>query len=165
MTAPFRSSPMEVRGEWIDHNGHLNMAYYNVLFDRCIDEIHEALGLGAGYRRVTDASTFTAEAHVVYLRELHQGDTVHVTCQILDADKKRIHSYLELTHAANGVLSAVSEQLHLHVDLKTKRVVPFPQDITDRIAAMTKAHRNLSWPHYIGRIIGIAGRKSGKVPN
>ena len=25
---PFLSSPMEVRPEWIDYNGHLNMAYY-----------------------------------------------------------------------------------------------------------------------------------------
>ena len=32
--APFVSSVMRVEPGWIDYNGHLNMAYYNVLFDR-----------------------------------------------------------------------------------------------------------------------------------
>ena len=32
--APFMSSVMEIIPEWIDYNGHLNMAYYNVLFDQ-----------------------------------------------------------------------------------------------------------------------------------
>jgi len=30
--APFVSSLMRVEPGWIDYNGHLNMAYYNVLF-------------------------------------------------------------------------------------------------------------------------------------
>jgi len=160
MTAPFKSTVMVVKDDWIDYNGHLNMAYYNVLFDLCVDEVHEALGLGAEYRQKADASTFTAEAHVVYLRELNQGDRVYVTCQIVDADEKRIHSFLELYHAGQGYLSAVSEQLHLHVDMKTKRVAPFPQEITDRIAAMALAHSPLPRSRYIGRMIGMGSRKS-----
>ena len=43
--APFVSSLMEVEPAWIDYNGHLNMAYYNVLFDRAVDEVFELLGL------------------------------------------------------------------------------------------------------------------------
>src|SRR5581483_4255019 len=35
---PFVSSVMRVEPAWIDYNGHLNMAYYNVLFDRAVDE-------------------------------------------------------------------------------------------------------------------------------
>ena len=37
--APFVSSVMRVEPQWIDYNGHLNVAYYNVLFDRAVDEI------------------------------------------------------------------------------------------------------------------------------
>ena len=36
--APFRSSVTLVRPEWIDYNGHMNMAYYGVLFDEAADE-------------------------------------------------------------------------------------------------------------------------------
>ncbi|HSL79735.1 MAG TPA: thioesterase family protein, partial [Pseudolabrys sp.] len=39
--APFVSSLMHVEPQWIDYNGHLNMAYYNVLFDRAVDEVYE----------------------------------------------------------------------------------------------------------------------------
>ena len=35
---PFRASIMQIEPQWIDYNGHLNMAYYNVMFDRAIDE-------------------------------------------------------------------------------------------------------------------------------
>ena len=47
--APFVSSIMRVEPTWIDYNGHLNMAYYNVLFDRAVDEAYELLGIGLDY--------------------------------------------------------------------------------------------------------------------
>ncbi|HEX2509407.1 MAG TPA: thioesterase, partial [Microvirga sp.] len=31
--APFVSSTMRVEPSWIDYNGHMNLAYYHVLFD------------------------------------------------------------------------------------------------------------------------------------
>ena len=49
--APFVSSVMTVEPAWIDYNGHLNMAYYNVLFDRAVDEAFELLGCGLDYVR------------------------------------------------------------------------------------------------------------------
>ncbi len=76
--APFVSSLMKVEPAWIDYNGHLNMAYYNVLFDRAVDEVFELLGCGADYVK-KGFSTFTAEVHVRYLRELKEGDPVRVT--------------------------------------------------------------------------------------
>ena len=70
--APFVSSVMTVEPAWIDYNGHLNMAYYNVLFDRAVDEVFELLGCGADYVK-KGFSTFTAEVHVRYLRELKKA--------------------------------------------------------------------------------------------
>lgn len=35
--APFLSSVMQIEPQWIDYNGHLNMALYNVMFDRAVD--------------------------------------------------------------------------------------------------------------------------------
>ena len=59
--APFVSSVMQVEPAWIDYNGHLNMAYYNVLFDRAVDEVYELLGLGLDYLKVRRHSTFMTE--------------------------------------------------------------------------------------------------------
>ena len=47
--APFVSSVMTIEPQWIDYNGHLNVAYYNVLFDRAVDEVYELIGLGPAY--------------------------------------------------------------------------------------------------------------------
>src|SRR5690606_6932166 len=98
MTAPFVSSGMEVEKDWIDYNGHLNMAYYNVIFDRGADEAAAVLGLGADYAKERKFTTYTAEIHVCYVRELHLGDKVTVTFHLLDHDEKRLHAYQEIRH-------------------------------------------------------------------
>src|SRR5205807_10665149 len=94
--APFVSSVMRVEPGWIDYNGHLNMAYYNVLFDRAVDEAYELLGIGVSYVEKRRRSFFTAEVHLRYLRELHAGDAVRVTFQLLDYDAKRVHYFEQL---------------------------------------------------------------------
>lgn len=156
--APFVSSPMRVEGGWIDYNGHLNMAYYNVLIDRSVDEAFALVGLGPEYVKERGHSFFTAEAHVRYLRELKAGETVRTTVRLIDYDEKRIHFFAELYHAQEGWMSATSEQLALHVDMKSKKVAPFPDDVLDRLAAMKAAHAALPAPEGIGRKIGMARR-------
>src|SRR6266487_2035472 len=100
--APFVSSLMRVEPGWIDYNGHLNMAYYNVLFDRAVDEAFELIGCGLDYVKSRKQTCFTAEVHVRYLRELHAGDPVRVTFQLLDYDAKRMHFFEQHFHADAG---------------------------------------------------------------
>lgn len=153
-TAPFVSRAMEVEKDWIDYNGHLNMAYYNVIFDRGGDEAAETMGLGPDYARTRRLTTYTAEIHVCYVRELHLGDKVTVSFQLLDHDDKRLHAYQEIRHA-DGWLAATSESLTLHVDMNGPRVTPFPADVLARIEAMRAAHSALPRPERAGRSIGI----------
>lgn len=152
--APFVSSVMEIQKDWIDYNGHMNMAYYIVLFDRCADEAYELLGLGPDYVTRRRHSTFTAEFHVCYLRELHLGDRVTCTFQLLDHDEKRFHIYQELRHV-EGWLAATGETLALHVDMSGPKVAPFPPDIVAKLESMQTAHRALARPERAGRSIGI----------
>src|SRR5215475_12152953 len=58
-----------------------------------VDEAFELLGCGLDYVRTRRHSCFTAEVHVRYLRELHAGDPVRVTFQLLDYDQKRMHYF------------------------------------------------------------------------
>src|SRR6266576_2130947 len=115
--APFLSSLMQIEPQWIDYNGHLNMAYYNVMFDRAIDELWLKLGIGPGYMRERQGSTFTAECHVRYLREIHLGDPLQVSILLVGADEKRLHTFEELRHASEGWLSATSENMTIHIDM------------------------------------------------
>ncbi len=156
--APFVSSLMRVEPAWIDYNGHLNMAYYNVLFDRTVDEVYEVLGIGLDYLKATHHSTFTAEVHVRYLRELREDDPVRVTFQLLDFDSKRIHYFERLLHADEGWISATSENMTLHVDMAAKKVAPFPDTVMRSLAAMKAAHAHLPVPEGAGRNIKMPGK-------
>jgi acyl-CoA thioester hydrolase len=154
--APFVSSVMRVEPQWIDYNGHLNMAYYNVLFDRAVDETYALIGVGADYAASRRQSIFTAEVHVRYLRELHAGDAVRVTFQLIDYDAKRLYYFEQLFHAADGWVSATSENLSLHVDMASKKTAAFPQEVMARLAQMKASHALLPVPEAAGRRIGMA---------
>jgi acyl-CoA thioester hydrolase len=156
--APFVSSVMRVEPHWIDYNGHLNMAYYNVLFDRAVDETYELIGVGADYVAKRQQSIFTAEVHVRYLRELHAGDPVRVTFQLLDYDAKRLHYFEQLFHAEEGFVSATSENLSLHVDMTSKKTATFPCEVMARLADMKASHALLPVPEAAGRRIGMPAR-------
>ncbi|GGH27357.1 thioesterase [Alsobacter metallidurans] len=156
--APFVSSTMRIEPGWIDYNGHLNMAYYNVLFDRAVDEAFAMVGLGEDYVRERRASYFTAECHVQYKRELRLEDPVRATIQLLDFDEKRLHVYMELRHASEFWLSATSENMMLHVDLDSRKVAPFPADVFASLAIMKAAHSGLPHPEALGRVIGMPAR-------
>ena len=47
-------SPLElyantVPADWIDYNGHMNVAYYVLAFDQATDEFFDYLGIGNSY--------------------------------------------------------------------------------------------------------------------
>jgi acyl-CoA thioester hydrolase len=156
--APFLSSIMQIERQWIDYNGHLNMAYYNVMFDRAIDELWLKLGIGPGYMKERHRSTFTAECHVRYLREIHLGDPVQVSILLVAADEKRLHTFEELRHATEGWLSATSENMTIHIDMNARKTAPFPPDIRARIDALVHAHRTVARPEGIGRKVAMPSK-------
>jgi acyl-CoA thioester hydrolase len=155
---PFRASVMQIEPQWIDYNGHLNMAYYNVLFDRAVDELWLKIGIGPEYMKTRGGSTFTAECHVRYLREIHLGDPAQVSILLVEADDKRLHTFKELRHATEGWLSATSENMTIHMDMAARKTAPFPPDIRARVAALAQAHSGYPRPDAIGRKVAMPVR-------
>jgi acyl-CoA thioester hydrolase len=149
---------MRVEPQWIDYNGHLNMAYYNVLFDRAVDEVYEPLGLGPDYLKQHSHSTMVVETHLRYLREVGTSDPLRVTVQLLDYDAKRIHLFEQLLHATENWVSATSESMTLHVDMTAKKVAPFPESVMRALARMKAAHAQLPRPDGAGRKITMPGK-------
>src|SRR3977135_650823 len=156
--APFVSSVLPVEPAWLAYNGHLNMAYYNVMFDRAVDELWLKLGIGPGYLKARQGSTFTAECHVRYLREIHLGDPVQVSILLIAADQKRLHTFEELRHATEGWLSATSENMTIHIDMTARKTPPSPSDIRARIDALANAHKSVARPEGIGRKVAMPSR-------
>ncbi|MFP6836816.1 MAG: thioesterase family protein [Pseudomonadales bacterium] len=144
-----------VQEAWIDYNGHMNMAFYNLVFDQCLDFVFDQLGIGAAYVKTEGGSCFTREIHVNYLAELSLGDPIRVTFQLLGWDAKRLHYFEEMYHAEEGYLAATSEQLALHVDMASRKTAPFPDEICSRLGQLMESHRGLNVPDQVGHVIGI----------
>lgn len=155
--APYISRVLDIEKDWIDYNGHLNMAYYNVLFDRASDEVSAWLGMGPDYAKACRLTTYTAEIHVCYVRELRLGDRVTIAHQLLDHDEKRLHAF-QAMHHVGGWLAATCESMTLHVDMNGPKVAPFPPDVMEKIEALAKAHASLPRSEQAGRSIAIRRR-------
>ena len=153
MPQPFTSSLMPIKPEWIDFNGHLNMAYYNVLFDVACDEVYETIGFGPGYQK-TGFTTYVAEFHVCYLQELKLGDEVRVTFQVVGFDEKRIHTYQEIWHR-DGWCAATAEGMVLHVDQSGPKVATMPQHILDQIKHHHTPLKDMPDEARVGRRSGL----------
>ncbi|MEO1593854.1 MAG: thioesterase family protein [Pseudomonadota bacterium] len=141
--------------EWIDINNHMNVAYYMLAFDYGIDALWHGFGLSDEYRDDTGSSTFAVEAHIRYLKELVADEGFVVCARILAWDDKRLHQFQYLFDAATGALSATCEWLHLHVDLGTRRVSPWPERLIEGIAAHPASAVAGDWPEATGRQIKV----------
>ncbi len=146
-----------IRPDWIDSNGHMNLAYYIVIFDQGLDLAFDAIDIGIDYRRRTGTSTFSAETHTRYLREVTEGDTVRVTSRLLAVNSKRLHWFQEMHDLESGKIAAALEQMNLHIDMRTRRVAPWPAAKLAALQAIARADTR-PIPADIGRRIAMPGR-------
>jgi len=154
------SGPVEIHAErvqpgWIDYNGHMNVAYYFLVFDHATDALLDHVGIDEAYRRRTGCSVFTLEGHITYEREVKEGDPLRITTQVLDHDARFLHYFHRMYHADEEYLAATNELLILHVDLAGPKGVPVPEEVHGRIAEIADAHASLPVPDQAGRRIRI----------
>jgi acyl-CoA thioester hydrolase len=141
--------------EYIDPNGHMNVGYYSVLFDKALDLPWEILGLGYASIKASGRSSFALETHVTYQRELHEGDPLDFTFQLLDFDPKRIHYFMTMLHARERWLAATSESISICIDMTTRRSTTWPDDRIAHLRVLHIAHLQRPRPPEVGRSIGI----------
>ena len=155
LNVPIVCPTMQVDDAWIDYNGHMNMAYYLLIFDRCLDFVYDHLNIGEAYVKASGGSCFSREIQVNYLQELVAGDPVRVTFQLMDYDEKRLHFFQHMYPAQDEYLAATSEQLALHVDVNLRRTTPLPASVQKRLNELMQTHKTLPTPEQAGSHIGI----------
>lgn len=153
--APLEFAERKVLPEWIDFNGHMNVAYYLYAFDRCVDDMYNRLRVGPDHIAATGRSVFTLEAHINYLREAVEGDPLRITGRLMAYDEKRIHAYFEMFHVTGNHIVAAMEQIGIHVDMESRKPDAFRRETMRLLEEMMVAHRALPEPKYAGRVIGI----------
>lgn len=141
-----------VRPEWLDGNGHMNLAYYVVVFDRGTDAWLELAGLGAAYRQ-SGHSVFAVEAHTIYRQEVGAGAALHVRSRLAAAAGKRLHLLHEMT--SGGTVVALQEVLFLHMDMRTRRPVDLGETAAARVRPLAPPPGQ-PVPAWLGRHVGQA---------
>ena len=157
--APLQLHTDHVRPEWIDYNGHMNVAYYVLAFDYATDAFLDYVGLDQAYKKEANCTTFVVDMNVCYKGEVVEGDKLRFTTQVLNADEKRLHYFHRMYHAEKGFLAATNELMTVHINLTTRRVAPMREDVLKRVEAVRDRHKILSIPEQAGRLIAIRSKK------
>jgi acyl-CoA thioester hydrolase len=153
-----------VRPEWIDYNGHMNVAYYLVVFDNATDAFFDALGFDAAWRARSGCSFFAVEGHIRYLGETKLGQNLEIDTRLLAVDSKRIHYFHTMRVEGSDAIASTIESLSLHVDMATRRSAKFSPEDLARAQAVVAAHAKLPPPDGVGRAVamGVQSQPSRK---
>lgn len=145
----------DVLPEWIDINDHMNVAYYVLAFDKAVDLLWRRFGLTDEYFEENGSSTFAVESHVTWQREIGEGEAYVITSQVLAYDEKRIHQFMRMYDADDAYLCATAEWMNLHVDIRVRRVAPWPAPVLERIAGYASEQSEWPWPSEACRHIRV----------
>ena len=121
-------STTKIINEWTDYNGHMNLAFYILVFDKGAENILSKFQMGEQSAKTTKKSTMAVESHTTYNNEVKENEEVDVYLSYFDHDKKRLHYKLEMYDKNRNILSATTEVLSLHMDLNIRKVVEFEDE-------------------------------------
>ena len=115
--------------DWTDYNGHMNVAYYVLIFDLFGAEIlMNRFHMGEESAKTNKKSTMVVESHITYNEEVKEGDEVDVNLLYFDHDKKRLQYKLEMIHKEKKYVASTIETLSLYVDLSLRKVAEFEEE-------------------------------------
>jgi acyl-CoA thioester hydrolase len=161
MAEPLLIHEGRVSSDWIDYNGHMRDGYYVVVCSDATDNLMDHFGIDQDYREQTRSTAYTLELKIRFLAELAEGEPFFITAQMLGSDSKRYHVYLRMLRKVSGELAATHESIMLHVDQTAGPAsIPFPDEIAARVAALTEAHKDLTFPEDASRPISLSKRQA-----
>ena len=135
-------SSTKIINDWTDYNGHMNLAFYILVFDKGAENILSKFRMGENSAMTTKMSTMVVETHTTYNNEVKEGEEVEVKLSFFDHDKKRLHYKLEMFEKSKNNLSATTEVLSLYINLNTRKVSEFEDEkvmIMDQFIKENKA--------------------------
>lgn len=159
IAVPFVSDQLRVLPEWIDYNGHMNVAFYLRAFDLAFDGVFDELALGTEMMTTAKVSTFAAEMHITFQGEVFESDRLRITTQLVGLDNKRFQWFQSMYHAEKGYLAGTCEWMILFIDMTQRRVAEIPAPTKARLDAVMAAHAVLPQPPEMGRNISLKNKR------
>jgi acyl-CoA thioester hydrolase len=133
----------KIKKEWTDYNGHMNVAYYLLIFDLYgAETLMTKFKMGEHSAKTTKKSTMVVESHITYNQEVKEKDEVDINLIYFDHDKKRLQYKLEMIHKEKKYLASTIEMLSLYVDLNERKVAEFEPEKIKIMDEYIKINKN-----------------------
>lgn len=135
----------EVEAAWLDVNDHMNVAWYDYVFDIAESALFAAFSIDDDYIRANGRTMFRLEKRIRYERELVRGNSIKVESRIVSTDERLVKHFHELLNLSTGVRAATADYVSIHVDLGKRK----PARIIDPVVLeplRTLAERHASLP-------------------
>jgi acyl-CoA thioester hydrolase len=145
----------KVEPEFIDINGHMNIRHYLDYGAMGADVLIRRIGIDGAYRGERRLGVFTAEHHIRYFTEMHEGDTFSTHALVLDRSERAAHLLAIILDRSDEMVSCTVEIVLVHVDMDSRRPVPFPDDIAAGVDQLVAAARQVPWPAPVSGAMGI----------
>ena len=139
----YAEQPVPVAFE--DNNGHLNVRHYLGIGSEGLDESLVDLGIPMDWPLREGHACFAAEHHVTYLHELRTGDRMSVRVRLLGRSERAAHALVYILDETHERVSAVFEEIFLHIDLSDRRTAPWPADVAANLDARIAEDADLPW--------------------
>lgn len=122
-----------VPADFEDENGHMNVRHYFDFGLRATNGVFERMGIDDAYRQSRHRGFFTAEHHVRYFAEVHVGEPVSVYFSFVARSDKVVQAMALVVDDATRKLVNSLEIIATHMNMNTRRVVAFDDDIAGAI--------------------------------
>ena len=132
LSLPIAVSQGTVKDDWIDYNGHMNMAYYVQCFEETSDFLLEHMNLGYRYAIEEQKGVFVIKCEINYRKEINLNEDFIISLEDLICKGKKLTVGLKMLNVGSETI-ADFQILNLNVDLQTKKSVPFSQMISSQL--------------------------------
>jgi acyl-CoA thioester hydrolase len=130
-----------VEPKWIDINGHMNVRWYDYVFDTAEHNIIDTIGLTNDYIAANGRTTYRLEKRIRYEKELLQGEQLQVRSRLVFTDERIFKHRHELLNLTRNVRAASAEFVSIHVDLSVRKSARIIDPvILENLRRLARAH-------------------------
>ena len=142
--------------DWIDYNGHMNVAFYTLAFDKSLDVfLEDILGIGETHALQNKQGPFVLQAHYHYLNEMSLDEKFNIRLLVVDCDEKRMHLCLDMFSQKKNKVIAVAEKVLINVNLNIRKIEHYPSWAYKRLIKLKDTHKNAQFPNVLGKQINL----------
>lgn len=120
----------------LDQMGHVNVVAYMEHFDQATWSFFADVGITPEWIRTAGYALSAVRYDIQFKKELLAGDVVTVRTRFTRIGTSSLSYVHEMSNGATGELAATAEVTGVLIDRETRRSVPFPSQLAERVRAL-----------------------------